>query len=110
MKIIRSGYKLIRVSVVKSGYEATRKTITLPESVKVSHNPPGFVETWYWTSTLDFYQAITKIIKQFTSGTSYLINGRLHVSVPTGPSSGPLMNQVINAAYMLGSQLCLQLV
>jgi hypothetical protein len=48
--------------------------------------------------------SITKIKKQFTSGTSYLMNGRLHVSVPTGPSSGLLMNQVSNAAYMLGSQ------
>jgi hypothetical protein len=28
---------------------------------------------------------ITKIIKQFTSGTSYLMNGTLHVSVRTGP-------------------------
>jgi hypothetical protein len=32
------------------------------------------------------------------------MNGRLHVSVPTEPSSGLLMNQVINAAYMLGAQ------
>jgi hypothetical protein len=43
---------------------------------------------------------ITKIIKQFMSDASYFINGRLHVSFPTGPSSGLLMNQVINAALM----------
>jgi hypothetical protein len=34
----------------------------------------------------------------------YMMNGMLHVSVPIGPSSGFLMNQVSNAAYMLGSQ------
>jgi hypothetical protein len=28
------------------------------------------------------------------------MDGRLHVSIPTGPTSGLLMNQVINAAYM----------
>jgi hypothetical protein len=52
---------------------------------------------------------IIKTIKQFTSGTSHLLNGRLHVSVRTGPSSGLLM---INSVMlrMLGSQLCLQLV
>jgi hypothetical protein len=43
---------------------------------------------------------ITKIIKKFASGTSYLLNGRLHVSVRTGQSSGLLMNQVINVAYI----------
>jgi hypothetical protein len=53
---------------------------------------------------------VIKIITQFMSGTSYLLYGRLHVSVLTGPSSGLLMNQASNAAYMLGSQLCLQLV
>jgi hypothetical protein len=52
----------------------------------------------------------TKIIlKPFTSNTSCLLCMRLHVSALTGPSSGPLTNQVGNAAYMLGSQLCLQL-
>jgi hypothetical protein len=50
--------------------------------------------------TQRFVKLITEIIKQFTSGTSYLINWRLHVSVRTGPSSGLLMNQVSNAAYI----------
>ena len=50
------------------------------------------------------------ILKPFTSNTSCLLCMRLHVSALTGPSSGLLTNQVGNAAYMLGSQLCLQLV
>jgi hypothetical protein len=59
-------------------------------SITLSHQPGG----------QEYLPLITETIKQFTSGTSYLMNGRLHVSVRTGPSSGLLMNQVINAAYM----------
>jgi hypothetical protein len=48
---------------------------------------------------IKFLSLITKIMEQFTSGTSYLMNGRVHVLVRTGPPSGLLMNQVSNAAY-----------
>jgi hypothetical protein len=65
---------------------------------------PGSVYGGFAAEAVRLQSAITKIIKQFTSGTSYLMNRRLHVSVPIGPSSGLLMNQVSNAAYMLGTQ------
>jgi hypothetical protein len=70
-----------------------------------TRNNPHVMCTGVWLKTSRCAKGIIiKIIEQFSSWTSYLMNGWLHVSVRTGPSSGLLMNQVSNAAYIDSTQ------